>query len=51
MKKRNIKPHQKLQNQASTKPIVLVTGRAGYIGVHACKALKGNGYIPVTFDN
>lgn len=30
---------------------VLVTGGAGYIGSHACKALKGLGYIPVTFDN
>ncbi|MEP3331969.1 UDP-glucose 4-epimerase GalE [Sedimentitalea sp.] len=30
---------------------VLVTGGAGYIGSHACKALKTAGYIPVTFDN
>ena len=30
---------------------VLVTGGAGYIGSHACKALKQGGYIPVTFDN
>lgn len=30
---------------------VLVTGGAGYIGSHACKALKAAGYIPVTFDN
>lgn len=30
---------------------VLVTGGAGYIGSHACKALKGAGYLPVTFDN
>ena len=30
---------------------VLVTGGAGYIGSHACKALKLAGYIPVTFDN
>ncbi|MCV6596763.1 MAG: UDP-glucose 4-epimerase GalE [Mangrovicoccus sp.] len=30
---------------------VLVTGGAGYIGSHACKALAGAGYIPVTFDN
>lgn len=30
---------------------VLVTGGAGYIGAHACKALKAAGYIPVTFDN
>ncbi|MBE2263431.1 MAG: UDP-glucose 4-epimerase GalE [Burkholderiaceae bacterium] len=30
---------------------VLVTGGAGYIGSHACKALDLAGYIPVTFDN
>ncbi|MGB1064169.1 MAG: UDP-glucose 4-epimerase GalE [Paracoccaceae bacterium] len=30
---------------------VLVTGGAGYIGSHACKALKQSGFIPVTFDN
>lgn len=30
---------------------VLVTGGAGYIGSHACKALARAGYLPVTFDN
>lgn len=30
---------------------VLVTGGAGYIGSHACKALKAAGFEPVTFDN
>ncbi|WP_406720231.1 MULTISPECIES: UDP-glucose 4-epimerase GalE [Thioclava] len=30
---------------------VLVTGGAGYVGSHACKALKQAGYIPVCFDN
>ena len=30
---------------------VLVTGGAGYIGSHACKALKAAGYEPVTYDN
>ncbi len=30
---------------------VLVTGGAGYIGSHACKALAGVGFIPVAFDN
>lgn len=30
---------------------VLVTGGAGYIGSHACKALRAAGYLPVTFDN
>ena len=30
---------------------ILVTGGAGYIGSHACKALAGAGWTPVTFDN
>jgi UDP-arabinose 4-epimerase len=30
---------------------VLVTGGAGYIGSHACKALARAGYQPVAFDN
>ena len=30
---------------------VLVTGGAGYIGSHACKALAEAGYTPVTYDN
>ncbi|SHK19806.1 UDP-glucose 4-epimerase [Shimia gijangensis] len=30
---------------------VLVTGGAGYIGSHACKALRDVGFQPVTFDN
>ena len=32
-------------------PVVLVTGGAGYIGSHACKALKAAGYVPVTYDS
>lgn len=30
---------------------ILVTGGAGYIGSHACKALKAAGYTPVTYDS
>ena len=30
---------------------VLVTGGAGYIGSHACKALARAGYHVVVFDN
>src|ERR1700746_2910896 len=30
---------------------VLVTGGAGYIGSHTCKALAAAGYRPVAFDN
>lgn len=30
---------------------ILVTGGAGYIGSHACKALAEAGYTPITYDN
>jgi len=30
---------------------IIVTGGAGYIGSHTCKALVQNGYTPVTYDN
>lgn len=30
---------------------ILVTGGAGYIGSHACKALSRAGYTPVAYDN
>ena len=30
---------------------VLVTGGAGYVGSHACKALAAAGHTPVVFDN
>ena len=30
---------------------ILVTGGAGYVGAHACKALAKAGYTPVVFDN
>jgi len=30
---------------------VLVTGGAGYVGAHACKALAKSGYLPVVYDN
>ena len=30
---------------------VLVTGGAGYIGSHTCKALAAEGFTPVVFDN
>jgi UDP-arabinose 4-epimerase len=31
--------------------IILVTGGAGYIGSHACKALAKAGYTPIAYDN
>ena len=30
---------------------ILVTGGAGFVGSHACKALASAGYLPVSFDN
>lgn len=30
---------------------IIVTGGAGYIGSHICKALKERGYVPVVIDN
>ena len=30
---------------------VLVTGGAGYVGSHACKAVAAAGYTPITYDN
>ncbi len=38
-------------NMNQGKGSVLVTGGAGYIGSHACKALANAGYVPVTLDN
>ena len=32
-------------------PAILVTGGAGYVGSHACKALAAAGYTPVAYDN
>ncbi len=34
-----------------TKDAILVTGGAGYIGSHACKALAKAGFLPVVYDN
>jgi UDP-glucose-4-epimerase GalE len=33
------------------RPAVLVTGGAGYIGSHCCRALQAAGYLPVCYDN
>jgi UDP-glucose-4-epimerase GalE len=35
----------------SKSPAILVTGGAGYIGAHCCKALSEAGFVPVCFDN
>jgi UDP-glucose-4-epimerase GalE len=35
----------------SNAPAILVTGGAGYIGSHCCRALVAAGYHPVVYDN
>src|SRR6476619_2785839 len=35
----------------SSRPAILGTGGAGYIGSHCCRALDAAGYLPVTYDN
>ena len=35
----------------SDSPSILVTGGAGYIGSHCCRALTAAGYHPVVYDN
>ena len=37
--------------QMSAKESVLVTGGAGYIGSHACKALAKDGFLPIALDS
>ncbi len=32
-------------------PNILVTGGAGFIGSHVCKALAKRGLVPVVYDN
>ena len=34
-----------------TSPAVLVTGGAGFVGSHTCKALAAAGYLPVVYDD
>jgi UDP-glucose-4-epimerase GalE len=36
---------------STTRLPILVTGGAGYIGSHACKALAQAGFAPITYDN
>ncbi|GIL03125.1 MAG: UDP-glucose 4-epimerase GalE [Alphaproteobacteria bacterium] len=35
----------------ASRQTILVTGGAGYIGSHACKALAAAGHLPVTYDS
>jgi hypothetical protein len=43
--------HRRDTQSMSNRPTVLVTGGAGYIGSHCCRALDAAGYQPVTYDN
>lgn len=36
---------------AAKRDSVLVTGGAGYVGSHVCKALHQSGFVPITLDN
>src|SRR5260221_2658243 len=40
-----------MSKQVANKPRVVVTGGAGYIGSHVCKALSRAGFEPVALDN
>jgi hypothetical protein len=39
------------RQQAPRAMNILVTGGAGYIGPHACKALAAKGHVPITYDD
>src|SRR5215475_9317309 len=43
--------HQPDPQAMTDKPAILVTGGAGYIGAHACRALEAAGYQPIVYDN
>src|SRR5258705_1352140 len=51
MKVENMATKTIVANGANNCKAVLVTGGAGYIGSHACKALSRAGYLPIAFDN
>ena len=44
-------PRWRPKQKAGMMRTILVTGGAGYIGSHACKALSKAGYTPVAYDN
>ncbi|HVO49257.1 MAG TPA: UDP-glucose 4-epimerase GalE [Steroidobacteraceae bacterium] len=47
----DLMPAQTARGRGIEARCVLVTGGAGYIGAHACKALRARGYLPVAYDN
>src|SRR5438093_9434798 len=42
---------RRYRKEVSVARHVLVTGGAGYVGSHACKALASAGYTPIAYDN
>jgi UDP-arabinose 4-epimerase len=44
-------PSNVLKPKTHDRRTVLVTGGAGFVGSHACKALARAGYLPVSYDN
>src|SRR5690606_19950172 len=45
------RPRDRADGRGVAMAVVLVTGGAGYVGSHACKALAAAGHEPVVFDN
>src|SRR6185369_1900836 len=43
--------HQPEARLMADRPAILVTGGAGYIGSHCCRALDAAGFRPVCYDN
>ena len=41
----------KIRDETSAMKNIIVTGGAGFVGSHACKALVRAGYLPITLDN
>jgi hypothetical protein len=48
--KRN-NPESFVREQARSAMNILVTGGAGYIGSHACRALAAKGHLPISYDD
>src|SRR5207253_5286199 len=51
MAKSKVNPEQTIASNRLMSQSILVTGGAGYVGSHACKALAAAGYRPVVYDN
>src|SRR5229473_197610 len=44
-------PIKRREANMNDRPAILVTGGAGYIGSHCCRALATAGYHPIVYDN